>query len=114
METVARLFIRRPQNTQSKWIFPNGRLSFSCMAPASSERTARCGLIARLAPPAIYRIQRASPKSRGYTQIRYHTSVCRSDDLTRRCSQPLHRVQPQFPMINTRLLQLNLAAISGG
>jgi hypothetical protein len=36
------------------------------------------------------------------------------EDLTSRCSQPLHRVLPQFCMINARSLQSSLAVISGG
>jgi hypothetical protein len=35
-------------------------------------------------------------------------------DLTMRCSQPLHRVQPHFTMIKTHSFQSSLAPISGG
>jgi hypothetical protein len=40
--------------------------------------------------------------------------LTRAPGLTRRCSQPLHRVQPQSSMINTRPFQADLAAINGG
>jgi hypothetical protein len=40
--------------------------------------------------------------------------ACDTVRLTRRCSQPLHRVQPHFRMFNTRSFQSGLAAISGG
>jgi hypothetical protein len=35
-------------------------------------------------------------------------------DLTSRCSQPLHRVQPDFPMIKTHSFQASPALVSGG
>jgi hypothetical protein len=45
----------------------------------------------------------------------YEGAIAKSPEgLTRRCSQPLARVQPQFLMTNTRSFQSSLALTNGG
>src|SRR5438105_1090310 len=55
-------------------------------------------------------VQRAQGKT-APENLRNHDLGSTLTGLTRRCSQPLHRVQTHFSMTNAHLLQANLALV---